>query len=326
MTESSPPNVEAVGEGLYRLRQLDDDRWISQFVLLAPAATLVVDTGLPESPAASLLPFLEAHRRLSAERRLLVLLTHPDSDHCGGTSALLAAVPWAEVHAHVRDRPQLGSAARTIENRYLAHAEDGVGPDPRAIARLRSRLGGDYRIDRLLEADTALPLGDDRQVTIVELPGHSPGHTGVWLADRRILIAADAVMGFGIPNLTGGLKFAPQFCSPTAYRATVARVEGLAPRTLLCAHEPTMTDAAVPAFLADSRRAAAELERLTLASIGAGGASLGSICEGVLGGYSRPLRCRPADLAMTVAGILEEAIASGEVGASEDRPRTFRRL
>ncbi|MBS1886506.1 MAG: MBL fold metallo-hydrolase [Actinobacteria bacterium] len=325
MTEFSSPNVEAVGDGLYRLRQLDGDRWISQFALLGPAATLVVDTGLPASPAASLLPFLEAHRRLSPERPLLVLLTHPDSDHCGGTGALLAAAPWAEIHAHARDVPQLGSAARTIASRYLAHAEDGVGPDARAIARLRSRLGGEFRVDRRLEGEVAISFGDGREVTIVELPGHSRGHTGVWLADRRVLIAADAVMGFGIPDLDGGLKFAPQFFSPTAYRATVARVEALAPETLLCAHEPTMTGAAVPAFLADSRDAAAELERLTWAALGTVGAPLGSICEAVQSGYPRPLSCGPADLAMTVAGILEEGIAAGDVDASEERPRRFRR-
>lgn len=325
MTETSVATTEQVGADAFRIRTLDGDRWISQFVVLGEDATLLIDAGLPHSPEEAVLPFLEQHDRLDPDHPLIALITHPDSDHCGGTGALLEAAPWTTVYAHIRDRPQLGDAERTIRNRYLAYAADGVAPDETALARLRSRLGGDYAIDRWLATDADIQLDDSRRVRIVELPGHSPGHTGVWLEDERTLIAADALMGFGFPKCDGSLKIAPQFISPAVYLATLARIEALDPQTLLCTHEPTMTAAAVQSFVDDSREAAARLTELSLAAIGAEPISLMFVCEAVLRTYPQALPCGPADLAMAVAGIVEEAIAAGTVLASRERPRSFQR-
>lgn len=307
--------------GLYRLEEDDDGRALCQFVIRGSTRTLVVDTGLPATPTVSLLPFLE---ELGVESDPLVLLTHPDADHCGGTSTLLAALPGAEILAFHPDSRLLGDPERTIAERYQPYAEsDAIRIPKGSLERMRGRFGGRYRITRSLTGEETLDLGD-RQCELLVLPGHSPGHGGVWLSDCGVLVAGDAVMATGIRKRDGALLYAPQFFSPSTYRLTIRRIARMNAQLLLCAHEPPRTAAQAHAFLALSLQAVDDLERLVMVALQQGPRPLAEVCSDVHAQYGGLPSGRSHDLATTVAGILAERTGTGHVAFDErESPRQF---
>jgi glyoxylase-like metal-dependent hydrolase (beta-lactamase superfamily II) len=297
----------AVGDHVVRLQEPDGERWICQFIVHGADASLIVDAGLPGSAQRSILPAL---RRGVAERPQTLLLTHPDSDHCGGASELAAALPSLTIVCHRDDRDALGDPERTIESRYRAFAGEGIEPAPQTLLQVRRRLGGPFIVARGLGDGHDFELGGV-ECRLVHLPGHSPGHCGVWLPAERILIGADAAMGRGIPRMDGTLLYAPQFLSPTVYRATLERIAALRPAALLCTHEPLLAGAEIDAFLDASRRSVDTWESLVEAVLHSVPLTLPAICDAVYEAHGGLPEGRVSDIALTVAGILETMAASG---------------
>ena len=94
--------VHEVADRVFACEQPDGPRLIRQVVIGGDDAALVVDTGLPGSPADGILPVLE---RLGVPP--IILLTHPDGDHVAGTGEVLAVYP---------DARTLGGAASGVGN------------------------------------------------------------------------------------------------------------------------------------------------------------------------------------------------------------------
>ena len=298
------PRTTEVAPGVLRLQEPDGPRFICQFVVRGADATLIVDAGLPGSPEHTIVPAIDPRLRH------VLLITHPDTDHCGGTSQLVAALPGLEVIAHEADAGALGDPERTIEVRYRRFAADGVEPDAPTLARLRSRLGGAFALDGTFADGHEIDLGA-RVCRLVHLPGHSPGHTGAWLPDDRVLIAADAAMGWGIRKVDGSLLYAPQFSSPAVYRQTIDRIAELRPATMLCTHEPPLEGAEIDAFLDASREAVVWFEAAVEAALDVGARTLPEVCADVHRRHAGLPDARPSDLAMSVAGILDAMVTTG---------------
>ena len=228
-----------VAPGVYRLEGLDGSRLLCQYVIEGDGAWLVVDAGLPETPDRSILPALRA-RAGGRDEPVTLVLTHPDSDHCGGTAQLRRSLRQLTVLAHEGDADLLGDPERTIAHRYRAWWEsDLVGPSDERLRSTRRRLGPSYELDRVIAADVDVDVGG-RRCTILHVPGHSPGHLAVWLPAERVAIVGDAAMGRGIPYLDGSLMFAPQYHDPERYVATLGRLARLDPDVLLGAHFPPL--------------------------------------------------------------------------------------
>jgi glyoxylase-like metal-dependent hydrolase (beta-lactamase superfamily II) len=316
--------VNELAPGLFRLEELDGERSLCQFVVRGERGVLIVDSGLPGSPARTILPLLGGLEHQPSE--VTLLLTHPDSDHCGGTAELRAAYPELQTTAHAADCTLLGDPERTISERYERFAgSDGIVLTAAARARSASRLGAPFEVTRPLTAEVELDLGATT-CHVLHAPGHSAGHAAVWLPELRTMIAGDAVMGSGIRKRDGSLLYAPQFLSPETYRRTIDRFGELDIDLLLCAHEPPIRGAAVDDFLAESRRAVDRLEALTRDALAHRADTLASVCAAVHGGYGGLPDGGERDLALTVAGILAELASGGEVSVDDDaRPRTFRR-
>src|SRR6185312_16603807 len=183
--------------GIWSCEQDDGPRIVREVVIAGDQAVLVVDTGLPGSGRDELLPLVE---RLG-ERELIVLITHPDSDHLGGTAELLAAKPGARVLAGALDVPLVGNPERIVRDRYARFAVHDDVPFGEAAA--------ERAIDRAGPSFTGTEV-------VVPTPGHSPGHVSAWVPDADLLVAADAIMGNGIPTRDGGLMIAPMYGPPEA--------------------------------------------------------------------------------------------------------------
>ena len=306
--------------GIWSCEQDDGPRIVREVVIAGDQAVLVVDTGLPGSGRDELLPLVE---RLG-ERELIVLITHPDSDHLGGTAELLAAKPGARVLAGALDVPLVGNPERIVRDRYARFAvHDDVPFGEAAAERAIDRAGPSFTGTEAVPADARLELGG-RTVVVVPTPGHSPGHVSAWVPDAGLLVAADAIMGNGIPTRDGQLMIAPMYGPPNDYRETIERVRGLPVRTLATGHEPILHNEAVEAFLDISRAASDRLAGLVEGALDDTPRTLMELCGRVHAAYGGLPDDRVADLALTVDGHLAELVAAGLAEVASGPPRRFR--
>jgi arylformamidase len=151
----------------------------SVFLLLDERVT-IVDSGPPGSAPR----ILHALRRLGrdADEVEQILITHYHPDHLGGLAGLLRHVP-ARVGVHAAEAP--------------AVCGDEPMPAPLRYARLAARLAPAMRWVRRCPVDTVLRDGDELPVLgglrVVHTPGHTPGHIALYLPERGVLMAGDAL-------------------------------------------------------------------------------------------------------------------------------------
>ena len=122
-------------------------------------------------------------------------------------------------------------------------------------------LGG--RVDRRLTGDTDVDLGAG-VLRLLHVPGHSRGHLAVHDPATSTVVVSDAVLGAAVPFADGSPAFPPTYRHVADYRATVARLAGLAPERLVTAHYGTFTGPDVGRFLTETREFTERLEDLVL--------------------------------------------------------------
>lgn len=239
----SGPRFREEATGLRRLAVMPGDR-VNVYLL----ADVLVDAGFRFSGGR----ILEAIRTLERERArgdadgdpptaasgvdspALVrahALTHPHPDH-QGASALLCSRLELPLWCGAGDRAAMASGA--VESLY-----PGGG---NALLRLQGRLlGGPPRpVDRpLREGDTVGGF------TVLETPGHTPGHLSFWRPDDRVLVAGDVILN-GHPFVPGttGLRTPPDLFTvdPARNRESARRLAALEPEVVCFGHGPVVRD------------------------------------------------------------------------------------
>jgi glyoxylase-like metal-dependent hydrolase (beta-lactamase superfamily II) len=242
---------------------------------------LLVDTGIAGSVAEFVAPKL-TELGLPPDALAEVVLTHADVDHYGGDGEVRELAPGARLRAHPLDLPLIESWERIAGERYGWYRKHGLDYPEDTWHWLEEAAGPDTALDGTVVEGEAIALGGG-ELEVLELPGHSLGHLGLWIAGQRTAIVGDAVMGYGFHDLEGVRVAPPPYQDLEAYRATIARVRLLAPRRLLTTHFPVMEGEAVGAFLDLSRRFTDDLERV-LGDGGSVGEALAR-AAGALGGY-----------------------------------------
>ncbi len=167
-----------------------------------------------------ILPQLEG-RKVSAHA-----LTHAHLDHYGSSHAVCEALE-IPLWCSERDAP-------VVEG---ARPATGEGRGSGLVARLP--LPPAHTVERKLEE------GDDvAGFTVMETPGHSPGHLSFWRDSDRTLICGDVF--FNLNPLTGrpGLREPPRVVTPDVAlnRESARRVARLQPALTLFGHGPPLRD------------------------------------------------------------------------------------
>ncbi len=311
--------IRELADGIWCCEQPDGPRIVRQVVCAGDDGLLVVDTGLGGDGAADVLELVAR----TDPAGVTVLITHPDSDHLGGTAQLLAVRPDARVLAGAADLALVGDPERMISDRYARFSvHDDVPFDEAARGRARGRAGRPFAATAAAPHEQ-LDLGG-RLVALVPTAGHSPGHTSAWLPDAGLLAAGDAVMGAGIPKVDGDLLIAPMYAPPAAYRDTIARVRALGAATLVTGHDPVIAGDGVAAFLDASERAVARLATLVEGALSADPRTLLELCVRVHEAYGGLPPERAPDLALTVDGHLAELVDAGLAARSHEQPTRYR--
>jgi glyoxylase-like metal-dependent hydrolase (beta-lactamase superfamily II) len=223
-----------------------------QHIITSADTWLWVDAGVAATPDEWILPELE-RRGLVPPPRNLAVITHADVDHFGGMSRLGEVLPSLVVIAHASDRRLLTSLDTLMAERYDAFGDGGIEVPRWRADQLRERAGRAVRPTLAITDEAVVTVGDE-EWRIIRLPGHSEGHLGVWNPETGVLIAGDAVMGWGVIDGDAVLQ-PPHYIDVDAYRATIDRIASLGLRELRLSHEELIQDGQIGAFLDDSRRA-----------------------------------------------------------------------
>jgi glyoxylase-like metal-dependent hydrolase (beta-lactamase superfamily II) len=181
-----------------------------------------------------------------------VLISHADVDHCGGNACLRAAAPRARLLCGEDDRAWIESNAAMLAGNYRWYELYGFGPTAEDVTFIQRELGGDAPVDVGLRGGETLRLGPSRRIHVLALPGHTPGHLGLWDPTAGAAIILDAALADGVCDRVGRRLIPPRYYDAGDYEATVRRLRSLDPDLLLTAHWPVMEREAARAFLDDS--------------------------------------------------------------------------
>jgi glyoxylase-like metal-dependent hydrolase (beta-lactamase superfamily II) len=294
-----------VAPGIHRIESDLGPRFMCQFLLRGEERAVLVDTGLRATPEEALVPYLEGIG-CPPEQLDLVVITHADVDHCGGNRALRARAPRASFACHELDRRWIESNRAMLAENYSWYEAYGFGLPEDMKQWILAELGGDSPIDIGLRGGETLRLGPGWRVELVHLPGHTPGHLGIWDPRSRTALIVDAVLERGIYDRAGTLLIPPRYYDAQAYRATIERVRSLQPELLLTAHFPVMDRAEAAAFLDRSLAFVDELETAVRDAVAEGVADLWELTRRAaeqVGPYPEPI----AELAASVRAQLAAA-------------------
>src|SRR3954452_5837267 len=224
-----------VAPGIHRIEGDLGERYVCQYLLVGEERTLLVDTGLRDMPEEVIAPYLATLGRSLADLDD-VLISHADVDHCGGNRALRAAAPGARLLCGEADRPWIESNRLMLAENYLWYEPYGCGPSPDEVAFLTRELGGDAPVDIGLTGGETLRLGPDWRVEVLALPGHTPGHLGLWDARSGAAIVIDDALADGRYDCAANCIIPPRYSSVADSEAPTRRLRPLAPGLLLTAH------------------------------------------------------------------------------------------
>ncbi|HXN46243.1 MAG TPA: MBL fold metallo-hydrolase [Bryobacteraceae bacterium] len=203
--------------------------------------TLVVDTAASALAAATIHGYATLAR---PGNRLLVINTERHFDHIGG-------------NAYFRDRGAeiLGhpTCARTDEEFRAEFAEFNA-----AITDPVRRASGEAEVfyrgtslavpTRFITEDTTLDLGG-LEVRVLLTPGHTPANLVVFVPSEAVLYSGDCLVNGYMPNLACGA--APEW---RQWLDSLARIERLAPATVVPGHGPVAGGAEVRELIEHVRR------------------------------------------------------------------------
>ncbi|MGI9659143.1 MAG: MBL fold metallo-hydrolase [Gaiellaceae bacterium] len=302
--------------GIHRIESILGPRPFSQY-LLRDERTLLFDTGVAETPADVILPFL-GESGLDPMSLDFIVISHADVDHFGGNAAMRSAAPKALLCAHVLDTPWIEDRARILRERYGWYTEHGIGYPPDAAQWLRDAMGDDVPVDIGLQGGELIRLGPKLEAQVLHLPGHSAGHLGLWIAASRTAIVMDAVMGRGLLDLEGNVVHPSPYFDIAGYEASAELLLRMEPARLLTAHYDVIEGPTVDVFLRNTLDFVRDARGVVAEIVEADGdvtlARVLELADAKLG----PFTSMPNELAGPLRGHLRELVAAGRAQESPD--------
>jgi glyoxylase-like metal-dependent hydrolase (beta-lactamase superfamily II) len=268
--------------GIHRIESDLGERFMCQYLLVGEERTVLVDTGLAGTPEAVIVPYLEGIG-LSVGDVDEVIISHADVDHCGGNLTLKEMNPKLRFACGEADRAWVESNERIMAEVYGWSEPYGFGLDDEAKEWIRAELGGDAPVDAGLRGGETLRLGPDRRIELLHLPGHTPGHLGIWDQRNDAAIIVDAALEAGIYDREGNLLQPPRYFDAASYRSTIRRLRSMRPGYLLTAHYPVMRGRAATDFLHRSLDLTDRVDRATREGLADGVTALWELTQRVDG-------------------------------------------
>lgn len=164
-----------------------------------------------------------------------ILNSHIHFDHTAGNAAV-KEISGAEILIHADDAIYFKEPKRLFERELAGIVEEVLGKEHveaefRRYMEEETGPGPYIPVDTTLSDGDVIELGEDSDLEVIHLPGHTPGSVGFYWRKEGILFAGDSlegVCGFG-----GGL---PIMDDLEAYERSIERVLQLPLKKVLHAH------------------------------------------------------------------------------------------
>src|SRR5215218_5774079 len=169
--------------------------------------------------------------------------------HCGGNRALKERHRSLWFSCGEPDRAWIENNELMLSDIYRWYEPYGFGLDEESKDWIRTELGGDSPVDAGLRGGETMRLGPDWRIEILHLPGHTPGHLGIWDPKNGAAIIIDAALETGIYDREGNRLIPPRYFDAARYQNTIRKLQTLRPEHLLTAHYPPMQGQAALDFL-----------------------------------------------------------------------------
>jgi len=219
------PRIEQVGARFFEAN-------VVYLYLLRGEKNIIIDTGINQSPERDILPFLKIHS-LTLSDIHLILNTHDHPDHTGGNAAMKAA-SGAHIYIHKDDVPFLNDPEHGFEF-YAAPVIRAMGGNLQAGKQALLAMAGPVVVsDQQFEDGDIIDGGPGVKLSVIHLPGHTPGSVGFFWEEEGILFSGDSVAGLHDAGAGGKL---PVIFDLLAYQKSLRRLQELPIRSLLCAHD-----------------------------------------------------------------------------------------
>jgi hydroxyacylglutathione hydrolase len=218
------PRIAQVGATFYEVH-------VVYLYLVRGEKNILIDTGIHQSPEKDILPILKNYG-LTLSDIHLILNTHDHPDHTGGNAAMKAA-SGAHISLHKDDVPFLNDPERRFEF-YSAPVIKAMGGDLQAAKQASLEMAGPVAVsDQQLEEGDVIDGGPGVKLSVIHLPGHTPGSVGFFWEEEGILFSGDSVAGLHDAGAGGKL---PVIFDLLAYQKSLQRLQEIPIRSLLCAH------------------------------------------------------------------------------------------
>src|SRR3954467_8743506 len=185
---------------------------------------VLVDTGLRTSAGGS-------EKALGGRKLQAIALTHAHGDH-GGSARKLSQSLGVPVWVGAADREAAETGKVVAKSPY---SKPGLSLIAGAMGNMPA-----VSIARDLREGDDLTAG----FTVLDTPGHSPGHVSFWRESDRVLICADVFFNMHILTTVPGLRQPPGpfTVDPPLNRRSERRVAELEPAVAAFGHGPVIED------------------------------------------------------------------------------------
>lgn len=264
MRASQGKEVNGLLPNIHTIQSVFDRRLLNTYLFIADKAILI-DSGLAYTPEETIFPYLKKIN-LPVEKIDWLVVTHASGDHYGGNGAIKRRAPHIKIIAHSRDAPAIASHDQFIREHITALKDDGI-PVPAIQADDRGFLdlnGVETAIDWVVQGGEKIKLSANSPVALIHVPGHTPGHLAVYEPIQGALFCGDAIMGRGIPDISGRLVMPPHYFDVHQYLSTISLALLLKPQYIFLTHYPPIAHHDVMAFLDSSRTFVLEFHALLM--------------------------------------------------------------
>ncbi len=224
---------------------MDDPRiTIKSFVIWDKRDSLIIDTGynLPESRTI----FFKALKALELDlSRSRLVLTHLHPDHSGLAADLEergCRIYFGRKESRYFERLNSPSYGKFVELKYRMYGLQWDSITAGDYPSLKYRTLNNFSYRTLNPGE--IIKTDDYSLEVMALPGHTPGHIGLFDPRRKLLFSGDHVLEKITPNVD---YWDSDFKVIRSYRKSLKIVTELNPSLTLTAHGENLKDLRGPA-------------------------------------------------------------------------------